>query len=111
MVERHIQLKWFSVSNCEAMEQIVTKAVGEDGRLMNIISFKLESLQLDHLPKLKRFCEGDCIEFPSLLKLGISDCYELRTFIPNSHEPMLPAVEERELEDQQPLFNEKVTLF
>ena len=112
-VESLIQLKELRVSGCEAMEQIVTKAVGEDGRLMNIISFpKLESLELDHLPKLKRFCEGDCIEFPSLSRLIIRDCYELRTFIPNSHKSivtLLPAVEGRELEAQHSLFNEKVS--
>ncbi|GMN30461.1 hypothetical protein TIFTF001_035765 [Ficus carica] len=112
MVESLIQLKKLSVLKCKAMEQIVTKAVGEDGRLKNIISFpKLESLELQHLPKLKRFCEGDCIEFPSLSKLIIWACYELRTFIPSSHEStvtLLRAIEERELEAQQTLFNEKV---
>ena len=75
MVESLIQLKKLSVLKCKAMEQIVTKAVGEDGRLKNIISFpKLESLELEYLPHLKRFCD-------------------------------------RDLEAQQPPFNEKVTLF
>ena len=76
-VETLIQLKWLSVSNCVAKKQIVRKVVGEDGRLKNIISFpKLESLKLQHLPTLKSFCEGDCIELPSLSELIIRDCYE-----------------------------------
>ncbi|GMN27375.1 hypothetical protein TIFTF001_001619 [Ficus carica] len=111
MVKSLKQLKTLFVSDCKAMEQIVTKAVGKDGRLKKISFPKLESLMLDDLPKLKRFCEGDCIECPSLLKLKIWDCSEFRTFIPDSQStPMMLQVEERELVTKQPLFNEKVVL-
>ncbi|GMN27376.1 hypothetical protein TIFTF001_001626 [Ficus carica] len=101
------QLKEQNVSYSEDMEQIVTKAVVEDhGRLKNLISFpKLEYLELRSLPKLKRFCEGDCLKYPSLLNLQIWRGSKFGTFIPNSQstEPMLQAVDE-----ERPLFNEKV---
>ena len=75
------------------MEEVLvfTKEAGnhEETKPKKILFPKLESFELDFLRKLERFgfCQADdsyTIEFPSLSKLSIGDCPELRTFIVKS---------------------------
>ena len=119
-VESLPQLKQLSIGDCEVMEVVVTttKALGEDqqGLRLNhdhhIFFPKLESIILRNLPKLKSFCEGDRIECPSLLRLEISDCESLRTFVADSAH-IQPVVEQEvggiDLQvNQQPIFNHMV---
>ena len=115
LVESVPQLKKLKVWDCNMIEEvvIVTKEAREEGSFKKISFPKLESLDLEYLPRLKRFCAADCIEFPSLLRLEILNCPKLSTFITNSaFTPTQTAVEketgERYVVAQQPTFNEKV---
>lgn len=101
------------------MEEIVsTKGESDEENTENIFC-NLNHLQLQNLPKLKRFCSGNFIKFPSLEMLHLEDCIEFRTFI--SDPPMISDNitickdnEETNLKDnlenagQYSLFDEKV---
>lgn len=102
-----VHLKNLEVSDWEVIEEVI--GAHEEGRCNNIILPNLESLVLLNLPNLKRFCSGNSIECPSLLKLKIENCCQLRTFISNispdkEHEAvnLLPKL---------PLFNDKVIFY
>ena len=107
LVESLAQLQKLKVWDCNMIEEvvIVTKEAREEGSFKKISFPKLESLELYSLPRLKRFCAADCIEFPSLLKLDIWSCPEFRIFRQTAVEE---ETGERDLVAQQPTFNEKV---
>ncbi|GKV01645.1 hypothetical protein SLEP1_g14184 [Rubroshorea leprosula] len=77
---------------------------------------KLESVQLESLPKLKRFSSGYYLAFPSLTKLVVEKCPLLESFISSSittNQKANERVEENNLEDYvhtytPPLFSTKV---
>ncbi|XP_062083141.1 uncharacterized protein LOC133789321 isoform X2 [Humulus lupulus] len=82
-----VQLKELIVSRCEMIEEVIVpeESVGSKGIILeNLLLPKLESLELWHLPNVIQFCEGDCIEYPSLSKLEIYNCPKLKVFISNS---------------------------
>ncbi|KAL5563164.1 hypothetical protein UlMin_032911 [Ulmus minor] len=91
------QLETLKICGCPVMEEVVVTNEHGEGRLEKILFPKLNSLKLDDLPNLKRFCPGDCIECPTLLKLRIKNCGVLRMFISSNEE-----------EVEGPFFNEKV---
>ena len=76
-----VHLRDLFVGSCKAMKEIVFI----EHVMGNYISFpKLEYLKLENLPNLERFCGGDCVDCPSLLKLKISGCPKLRVFVTNN---------------------------
>ena len=119
MFESLQQLKELSIEHCDLIEEVlvITKEAGdhEETKSKKITFPKLESLKLDVLPKLKRFglCQADdhyTVEFPSLLRIDITDCPELRTFIAKSipsTSTTVEEVEERRMA-QEILFSQKV---
>ncbi|KAJ4713098.1 Disease resistance protein [Melia azedarach] len=71
----------------------------EEGR-KNVAFPQLVSLKMETLQNLTRFCSGDCIEFPSLKKLKIKHCPQLKGFmVKNNISTDLTEI---------PLFNGKV---
>ncbi|KAL5541185.1 hypothetical protein UlMin_042658 [Ulmus minor] len=68
------QLETLEIRGCPVMEEVVVTNGHGEGRLEKILFPKLNSLELEDLPNLKRFCTGNCIEFPSLLQLDIENC-------------------------------------
>ena len=110
-----VYLRRLHVSDCKAMEEIVfIEESTQEAMAFGTISFpKLETLELENLPNLKKFCAGDCVDCSSLLKLGINDCPKLREFPTNSMPPTENEniVDLLDQEDKQLLFNPKVTLF
>ncbi|XP_062083056.1 disease resistance protein At4g27190-like [Humulus lupulus] len=82
-----VQLKKLRVSQCKMIEEVIVteESAGSKGIILeNLLLPKLESLELWHLPNVIQFCEGDCIECPSLSTLDISDCPKLKVFVSNS---------------------------
>ena len=108
-----VHLLSLRVESCKAMKEIVF--IEESAQVMgNYISFpKLESLKLYDLPNLERFCGGDCVDCPSLLKLKISGCPKLRVFVTNNIPTTTTKKENENLSgsvDKQHLSHHKVTL-
>ncbi|KAL5541191.1 hypothetical protein UlMin_042664 [Ulmus minor] len=68
------QLETLKIRGCPVMEEVVVTNEHGEGRLEKILFPKLNTLELEDLPNLKRFCTGNCIEFPSLLQLRIKNC-------------------------------------
>ncbi|XP_038695822.1 disease resistance protein At4g27190-like isoform X2 [Tripterygium wilfordii] len=92
-----IQLKKLYVKECELMEGIIEGVTGQ------MIFPKLHDLELEDLPRLKRLCTANSIEFPSLTDMSIKLCPELKSFI----------IDEKEVSNDDlppPLFDEKVEL-
>ncbi|KAL5568610.1 hypothetical protein UlMin_025185 [Ulmus minor] len=98
MAGRLAQFETLKINGCPVMEEVVVTNEHGEGRLENILFPKLKYLKLEVLPNLKRFCTGDCIECPSLLRLTIENCGVLRMFISSNEE-----------EVEGPFFNEKVS--
>ncbi|KAL5564024.1 hypothetical protein UlMin_033771 [Ulmus minor] len=98
MAGRLAQLERLKIRGCPEMEEVVVTNEHGEGRSQKISFPKLQSLKLEDLPNLKRFCTGDCIECPSLLTLEIRNCGVLRKFIYSNEE-----------EVEGPFFNEKVS--
>ncbi|XP_038695408.1 probable disease resistance protein At4g27220 [Tripterygium wilfordii] len=97
VVKGLIQLMELEVRDCELMEGIIGGVTGQ------MIFSKLNVLYLEDLPKLKRFCTGNSIEFPSLSNMWIARCPGLKSFI----------FDEKDVSNGDlppPLFDEKVEL-
>ena len=106
-----VQLKRLAINRCEEMEEVV--AFREEPANVSLLFPNLQYLRLEELPKLKKFCGGDCVEFPLLSELIILNCPELRVLCTNSMS-MLTTVNKKQLEEldsvayKQPLFKHKV---
>ncbi|XP_050213564.1 uncharacterized protein LOC126664968 isoform X2 [Mercurialis annua] len=74
------QLKQIQIENCDLIKEIILTEDAVD-ETEKICFPKLESLTLQGLPKLSRFCTGHPIEFLSLQKLDIRSCFNLTTFV------------------------------
>uniref|UniRef100_A0A2N9F195 NB-ARC domain-containing protein n=1 Tax=Fagus sylvatica TaxID=28930 RepID=A0A2N9F195_FAGSY len=84
-----------SVVSKEKIEEILTRA-REDEEEKNVLFNKVNLLVLMDLPNLKCFCnEANAFEWPSLKKVGVIRCPNLRTFVPaNLKTPELEGVYE-----------------
>ena len=96
------------------MERIInTEESAEEERIINMIFPKLNSLQLEGLPKLTGFGSGNSIEFPSLDVLWILDCPRLKMFFSGSTCANITVSKEQEATsscaDVYPLLDKKVT--
>ncbi|XP_068479201.1 uncharacterized protein [Phaseolus vulgaris] len=73
------QLNTMKVTKCSSLKEIV----GKDAENADKVVFKqLKSLELVSLKNLQSFCSSDSceFEFPSLEKLVVSSCYNMRKF-------------------------------
>jgi hypothetical protein len=92
-----VMLEEIKVINCQKIEQILARAREEEGEEKDIVLFnKVNSFVLKDLPNLKCFCnEANAFEWPSLKKVGVIRCPNLRTFVPaNLKTPELEGVYE-----------------
>uniref|UniRef100_A0A2N9FCN5 NB-ARC domain-containing protein n=1 Tax=Fagus sylvatica TaxID=28930 RepID=A0A2N9FCN5_FAGSY len=92
-----IELGEIQVIDCEKIEEILTRAREEEGEEKDIVLFnKVNLIMLMDLPNLKCFCnEANAFEWPSLKKVGVIRCPNLRTFVPaNLKTPELEGVYE-----------------
>uniref|UniRef100_A0A2N9FC43 Uncharacterized protein n=1 Tax=Fagus sylvatica TaxID=28930 RepID=A0A2N9FC43_FAGSY len=92
-----VMLEEIQVIDCEKIEEILTRAREEEGEEKDIVLFnKVNLLVLIDLPNLKCFCnEANAFEWPSLKKVGVIRCPNLRTFVPaNLKTPELEGVYE-----------------
>nr|XP_048323944.1 disease resistance protein At4g27190-like isoform X3 [Ziziphus jujuba var. spinosa] len=80
-----VHLEWLEIRGCENIREVVSieESAGQE-KLGKIFFPQLRFLLLYNLPKLKRFCAGDCIECPSLKELAIKNCGKMETFISDS---------------------------
>ncbi|KAG7970239.1 hypothetical protein I3843_07G072400 [Carya illinoinensis] len=100
-----VHLKDLHVLECKVLEEILlTEDLGGEERSPMIFFPKLKLICLKDLPILKRFCIGRKIKFPSLEKLQIEYCPNLRTFIFITSSSGMIA---NNAEEMQPLFNEE----
>ena len=78
----------------------------EEERMSPLLFPQLNSLHLEVLPKLSRFCyDNNYFEFPCLLELTLENCSSLETFIPKETDENAQGNDKL---DVSPLFNEKV---
>ncbi|KAF4378016.1 hypothetical protein G4B88_004623, partial [Cannabis sativa] len=82
VAQMFVNLRTLKVSECKAMEDIVVKLGEEETQLQRGFFPKLESLELNGLSALQRFCATDsCMVFPLVSDLIIRGCPELKTFV------------------------------
>ncbi|XP_060973658.1 disease resistance protein At4g27190-like [Cannabis sativa] len=80
IARRLVQLERLSVTRCGNIKVVIVSNSSDDKEYLSFE--KLESLELDRLPNLLSFCEGDyCIECPLLSKLVIDDCPKMKEFM------------------------------
>ncbi|KAK8633716.1 hypothetical protein V6N13_014555 [Hibiscus sabdariffa] len=74
-----VQLKTMSVKDCQMIEEIIASTTDE---VTDVIVFnQLESLELDSLPCLSRFCSGNyALVFPMLEEVIIGQCPKMEFF-------------------------------
>ncbi|XP_028769764.1 uncharacterized protein LOC114727230 [Neltuma alba] len=78
-----VHLMHLSISQCNRIEEIITKPEGENDENREIVFGKLEFLKLYRLPRLKRFCSHSCtLRFPLLDQLMITNCPKFKIFSP-----------------------------
>ncbi|XP_028769736.1 uncharacterized protein LOC114727192 [Neltuma alba] len=80
--------------SCHQIEELMTKQKKEDNEDTVIIFSRLEFLELDELPRLKRFCSQNyTFKFPLLQFVTITGCPQLTTFCSGAiHTPQLQNV-------------------
>ena len=108
-----VHLRHLHVTSCKAMKEIVFIEESAQVKGNNTSFPKLESLQLYDLPNLERFCGGDCVDCPSLLKLTIIGCPKLRVFVTNNMPTTTAEKEDKNSKgsvDEQHLSHRKVIL-
>ncbi|KAG5583577.1 hypothetical protein H5410_054204 [Solanum commersonii] len=72
-----LNLQVLCITNCQSMEEVITKGEG-------IITLfpRLEKLYLNYLPKLEHFFLTEhALEFPFLKEVHINRCPEMKTFV------------------------------
>lgn len=77
-----VQLKRLEIVRCNMMEEIISTNEVTD----KLMFPRLNSLKLQNLQELTKFCSANLIEFPLLTELFISECRKLKTFVSNSEE-------------------------
>ncbi|KAI9076868.1 hypothetical protein K1719_041172 [Acacia pycnantha] len=90
-----VHITYLSISDCDQIEEIITKQEGEDDEDKEIFFNKMKFLELDKLPRLKRFCGYNyTFRFPLLEHVTIAECPQLTLFCPRAiHAPQLQSVQ------------------
>ncbi|XP_030924726.1 probable disease resistance protein At4g27220 [Quercus lobata] len=79
-----VMLEEIQVTKCEKIEEILIRATEEEKEEKNLFH-KVNSILLRDLPNLKCFCnEAIAFEWPSLKKMMVIRCPNLRTFVPSN---------------------------
>ena len=79
-----VMLEDIQVTKCEKIEEILIRAREEEKEEKNLFH-KVNSILLRDLPNLKCFCnEAIAFEWPSLEKMMVIRCPNLRTFVPSN---------------------------
>ncbi|KAI9076864.1 hypothetical protein K1719_041168 [Acacia pycnantha] len=101
-----VHLTHLSISHCYQMEEIITKHEGEDDGDKEIFFKKLEFLELDELPRLRRFCHHNyTFRFPLLEHVTIIECHHLTMFCPGAiHAPQLQSVRVNEFNPHKAIW-------
>ncbi|KAG7940924.1 hypothetical protein I3843_16G010800 [Carya illinoinensis] len=82
-----VKLEGIEVGHCYEMKEILAKESGDEEKRDHAIAFRqLKTLRLENLPKLECFCKDEAISFewPSLEKITIDECEELKMFVPTT---------------------------
>ncbi|GKV46121.1 hypothetical protein SLEP1_g53128 [Rubroshorea leprosula] len=107
MVKSFEQLTVLKICNCKMMEQVLISCglVGEE-KLCESFFSKLDTLELEELPKLARLCHGNYSKFifANLRRFTISECAVLKTLIGDN----TVSTENVENTSTPSLFDEKV---
>ncbi|KAM3703298.1 hypothetical protein ACJW31_04G085600 [Castanea mollissima] len=97
-----VMLEEIKVTKCKKIEEIL--AIAREEEEEEILFYKVNSIWLKDLPNLQCFCkEKNAFEWPSLKKIMVIGCPNLRTFVPtNLKTPKLEGVyEDKEFETPQ----------
>ncbi|KAI9128053.1 hypothetical protein K1719_001046 [Acacia pycnantha] len=91
-----VHITHLSISNCDQIEEIITKQEGVNDEDKEIIFNQMKFLELDNLPRLKRFCGYNyTFRFPLLEHVTIKiECPRLTMFCPGAiHAPRLQNIQ------------------
>ncbi|GLT36298.1 hypothetical protein SLA2020_106860 [Shorea laevis] len=106
-------LQGLLVSNCKMMEGVIVteERFAEEETTQKIFFPNLQSLELDDLPKLKRFCSANYIAFPRIKTIIINQCPLLKAF---TSSPLIGdiaiSIEKAPNTSTLPLFDAKVAV-
>ncbi|KAF2294856.1 hypothetical protein GH714_024542 [Hevea brasiliensis] len=104
-----VHLKRLEICNCKMMEEVMVKEGLEEEIMSKVLLHQLESLKLENLPKLTRFCTSNLVECPVLKKLRIQNCPQMSTFVSNYTTSNMASSRELDIINSA-LFDEKVAL-
>ncbi|XP_015161350.1 uncharacterized protein [Solanum tuberosum] len=112
-----LNLQVLCITNCESMEEVITKEEQQGEGIMTLFPL-LDELKLSGLPKLEHFfLTNHALEFPFLRNVDIDDCPEMKTFVQQGisvSTPILKSRDEVKVDDLnkwiQQEFNNKVCL-
>ncbi|XP_044475557.1 uncharacterized protein LOC123203299 isoform X2 [Mangifera indica] len=77
-----VQLQDIEVKDCGLIEEIIRKEGENDAEIDKIFIPQLNSISLEALPNLTRFCSGiNSLACPSLKSIRVARCPEIETFI------------------------------
>ncbi|KAL4633290.1 hypothetical protein ACB092_04G112700 [Castanea dentata] len=77
-----VMLEEINVIGCEKIEELLAIAKEEEEE---VLFYKVNSIWLEDLPNLQCFCkEKNAFEWPSLKKIMVIGCPNLRTFVPTN---------------------------
>ena len=80
-----VMLEEIEVMKCQKIEEILAKAREEEREEKDVLFYKVNLILLEDLLNLKCFCnEANAFGWPSLRKVGVIRCPNLRTFVPAS---------------------------
>ncbi|KAI9112158.1 hypothetical protein K1719_016681 [Acacia pycnantha] len=84
------------IKNCNSLEQVV--AEDREGSKDEIAFNSLEVLELEFLPKIKRFCSSNCVlNLPSLEKVIVQQCPRMSIFsVKDASTPILQEILSKE---------------
>ncbi|GLT68532.1 hypothetical protein SLA2020_407530 [Shorea laevis] len=109
MVRSLVQLQLLEICDCVKLKELIVNEglAGEESLLLA----RLETLTLEGIPKLTRFCSGNYFEFPFLRCLYIIKCPLLEMFISSSNVGETSHMTESKIVETtftSPLFDAKV---
>ncbi|KAG7940938.1 hypothetical protein I3843_16G012000 [Carya illinoinensis] len=103
-----VKLEDIQVWYCNEIKEIIAKESGDEEKRDHVIAFpQVKTLRLMHLPKLECFCnEAIAFIWPSLEKITIVGCEELKMFVPTTSmkTPKLQGVNHTGSETFQPMI-------
>ncbi|KAG7940928.1 hypothetical protein I3843_16G011200 [Carya illinoinensis] len=108
MAKLLVKLEKIVVHLCNDMKEIIAKESGDEEKRDHVIAFpQVKTLSLVYLPKLECFCnQAISFEWPSLEKVIIVGCKELKMFVPtrSMKTPKLQGVHDTWSQTFQPMI-------